>query len=72
MPHRVGDLLTAAVPALAERMLAADAKLAEDFRQRVETDEAFRNSAKERLRWFYMKTPFRDDRWKLYPIAREE
>ena len=57
---------------MAERMLAADPQLAEEFRRRVETDEAFRNSPKERLRWFYMKTPFVDERWKLYPIGREE
>jgi len=57
---------------MAERMLAADPKLAEEFRAKLEQDEAFRGSPKERLRWFYMKTPFVDERWKLYPIAREE
>ena len=57
---------------MAERMLAADPKLAEEFRQKLAKDEAFRASAKERLRWFYMQTPFVDERWKLYPIAREE
>ena len=57
---------------MAERMLAADPQLAEEFRRRVETDEAFRSSPKERLRWFYMRTPFVDERWKLYPIGREE
>jgi hypothetical protein len=56
----------------AERMLAADPNLAEEFRRRIETDEAFRASPKERLRWFYSRTPFVDDRWKLYPIGREE
>ena len=57
---------------MAERMLAADRKLAEEFREKLAKDEAFRGSAKERLRWFYMKTPFVDERWKLYPVAREE
>ena len=57
---------------MAERMLAADPKLAEEFRARLETDEAFRASPKERLRWFYLKTPFVDEQWKLYPIGREE
>jgi hypothetical protein len=57
---------------MAERMLAADPKLAEEFRQRLEKDDAFRASAKERLRWFYSRTPFVDERWKLYPIGREE
>ena len=57
---------------MAERMLAADPKLTEEFRERLEKDEAFRTSPKERLRWFYSRTPFVDERWKLYPIAREE
>jgi hypothetical protein len=57
---------------MAERMLATDSKLAEEFRQKLSSDEAFRASQKERLRWFYSKTPFVDERWKLYPIGREE
>ena len=57
---------------MAERMLASDPQLAEEFRQKLESDEAFRASPKDRLRWFYARTPFLDERWKLYPVAREE
>lgn len=57
---------------MAERMLSADPQLAQEFRKRLENDEAFRASAKERLRFFYARTPFADERWKLYPIGREE
>jgi hypothetical protein len=57
---------------MAERMLGADPKLAQEFREKLAKDEAFRASPKERLRWFYTKTPFGDERWKLHPIAREE
>ena len=57
---------------MAERMLASDPKLAEEFRQKLASDDAFRASSKERLRWFYSKTPFVDERWKLYPVGREE
>ena len=57
---------------MAERMLASDPKLAEEFREKLATDEAFRASPKDRLRWFYSKTPFIDERWKLYPVGREE
>ncbi len=57
---------------MAERMLAADPKLAAEFREKLAKDEAFRGSAKARLRWFYAKTPFIDERWKLFPIGREE
>jgi hypothetical protein len=61
-----------AVEPMAERMMAADPKLAEEFRAKLASDEAFRGSATERLRWFYARTPFADERWKLHPIAREE
>jgi murein tripeptide amidase MpaA len=57
---------------MAERMLASDPKLAEEFRQKLATDESFRASSNDRLRWFYSKTPFVDERWKLYPVGREE
>jgi hypothetical protein len=57
---------------MADRMLAADPKLTEEFRDKLAKDEAFRASPKERLRWFYTRTPFGDERWKLHPIAREE
>jgi murein tripeptide amidase MpaA len=57
---------------MAERMMAADPKLAEEFKQKLANDDAFRASPKERLRWFYSKTPFLDERWKLYPVGREE
>ena len=61
-----------AIEPMAERMMAADPKLAQEFRDQLASNEAFRGSAKERLRWFYSRTPFIDERWKLYPIAREE
>jgi hypothetical protein len=57
---------------MAERMLASDPKLAAEFKQKLATDDAFRASSKDRLRWFYSKTPFVDERWKLYPVGREE
>lgn len=56
---------------MAERMLEADPKLAEEFHARLAKDESFRGSSRERLRWFYEKTPFLDERAKLYPVGRE-
>ena len=56
---------------MAERMLAEDPKLAEEFRRKLETDDAFRASARARLQWFYQRTPFYDERAWLYPVARE-
>jgi hypothetical protein len=57
---------------MAERMMAEDPKLAEEFQKKLARDEAFRASPEQRRRWFYMRTPFADERWKLFPIAREE
>ena len=56
----------------AERMLAEDPKLAEEFQKKLETDDAFRADPRARLQWFYKRTPFYDERAMLYPIAREE
>jgi hypothetical protein len=57
---------------LAERMLAEDPKLAAEFQAKVESDEAFRGSPRARLQWLYEKTPFYDERARLYPVGREE
>ncbi|MEA2462484.1 MAG: hypothetical protein QOJ98_231 [Acidobacteriota bacterium] len=57
---------------MAERMLAEDPKLAEEFRKKVETDPAFRADARRRLQWLYERTPFYDERARLYPVGREE
>jgi hypothetical protein len=57
---------------MAERMMAEDPKLAEEFRQAIETDAALRSNPQARLLWFYRRTPFYDDRAMLYPVGREE
>jgi hypothetical protein len=57
---------------MAERMLAEDAKLAEEFRRKIETDAAFRGNPTARLQWLFERTPFYDERARLYPVGREE
>jgi murein tripeptide amidase MpaA len=57
---------------MAEKMLADDPQLAEEFRQKIAADAAFRGNARERLQWFYRRTPFYDERALLYPVGREE
>jgi murein tripeptide amidase MpaA len=57
---------------MAERMLAEDPALAEEFRKKLESDAAFRGNPRARLQWFYQRTPFYDERALLYPVAREE
>lgn len=56
---------------LAEQMLAADPKLAAEFQKKLESDAAFRASPERRLNFFYERSPYLDERWLLYPIARE-
>ena len=59
------------VEPMAERMLAADPKLAAEFRAKVATDDAFRGDPRARLQWFYQRTPWYDERARLYPVGRE-
>jgi hypothetical protein len=56
---------------LAGKMLAEDPKLAEEFAKRIASDAAFRGDPDARLRWFYERTRYFDERWLLYPIGRE-
>ena len=56
---------------MAERMLAEDPKLAEEFRRKIDDDAEFRGSSRARLQWLYQKTPFYDERARLYPVGRE-
>ena len=41
-------------------------------RAKVETDAAFAASPAARLQWLYQRTPFYDERARLYPVGREE
>jgi hypothetical protein len=55
---------------LAQKMMAEDAQLAEEFREKLENDKEFAADAERRLMWFYEKTPFHDQQYLLYPVAR--
>ena len=55
---------------MAREMLDADPALAAEFERQVAADADFAADAEARLRWFYEKTPFFDERYRLYPIAR--
>ncbi len=59
------------VEPLARKMLAADPELRREFRQRLAADNEFRGSPRERLDFFYRRTRYYDDRYLLYPVARE-
>ncbi len=56
---------------LARQMLAEDPGLRAEFEARLAADREFRASAAQRLSWFYERTPYYDERYLLYPVARE-
>jgi hypothetical protein len=56
---------------LAEQMLADDPELRVAFEKRLAEDEEFAASPRQRLYWFYERSPLIDDRWRVYPVARE-
>ncbi len=56
---------------LARKMLDANPSLRREFQQRLDADPDFRSNPKKRLDFFYRRTPYFDDRYLLYPIARE-
>ncbi|MBU4434751.1 MAG: M14 family metallopeptidase [Alphaproteobacteria bacterium] len=60
-----------AIAPLAETMMAADPKLKAEFEAKLAADPKFAANPEARLSWFYRRTPFYDDHYLLYPIARE-
>jgi len=56
---------------LAEQMLADDPALRAEFEKRLAEDEEFAASPRQRLSWFYERSPLLDTRWRLYPVGRE-
>ncbi|MGV9007282.1 MAG: M14 family metallopeptidase [Brevundimonas sp.] len=60
-----------AIAPLAEAMLAADPALKAEFEAKLAADPAFAADGNARLEWFYQRTPFADDHYRLYPIGRE-
>jgi len=55
---------------LAREMIAKDAVLRREFEQRVANDPKFAASARERLQFFYDRSPYHDKELNLYPVAR--
>lgn len=60
-----------AIAPLAEKMLAADPQLKAQFEARLAADPKFAADPDARLGWFYARTPYYDDRYRLYPVGRE-
>jgi murein tripeptide amidase MpaA len=60
-----------AIAPLAEKMLAADPKLKAEFEAKLAADPKFAADPDARLAWFYARTPYYDDHYRLYPVGRE-
>jgi hypothetical protein len=56
---------------MADAMLKADPALQARFEAKLAGDPAFAADGAARLAWFYAQTPYFDDRYLLYPVARE-
>jgi len=56
---------------MAERMLAADPALKAEFEAKLASDPTFAADGDARLSWFYMRTPYFDDAYLLYPVGIE-
>jgi len=58
-----------AMEPMARQMLEEDPQLALQFQDALE-DEEFAADPRRRLEWFYERSPWHDDQYKLYPIGR--
>ncbi len=56
---------------LAEQMLARDPRLKTEFEAKLQADAQFAANPSARLRWFYERSPYYDDRYLLYPVGIE-
>jgi len=56
---------------MAEKMLEEDPDLKREFEAKIAADAAFAADPRARIEFFYRRTPFYDDSWRLYPVARE-
>lgn len=55
---------------LAREMLARDEKLRREFERRLADDPKFAASPRERLKFFYDRSPYADAQLNLYPVGR--
>ncbi|MEM9556317.1 MAG: M14 family metallopeptidase [Acidobacteriota bacterium] len=55
----------------AQAMLAADPALRAAFDAALEADAELAADPRARLDWLYQRSPWLDERWKVYPVGRE-
>ncbi|MEJ7577446.1 MAG: M14 family metallopeptidase [Pyrinomonadaceae bacterium] len=57
---------------IAREMMEKDENLRREFNQRVANDPKFAANPRERLRFFFDRSSYRDEQLNLYPVARVE
>ena len=55
---------------LAREMMAKNPALRKEFEERVASDAKFAASPRQRLEFFYTRSPYRDSQLNLYPVGR--
>lgn len=53
------------------KMLQEDLDLKKEFDEKMESDPEFAKAPRAIYRWFYAKTPYFDQNWKVIPVGRE-
>lgn len=56
---------------MAQQMLESDPDLKKRFEEEKAKDEEFAKSPRRIYRWFYERTPYIDQNWKVIPVGRE-
>jgi hypothetical protein len=57
---------------LAREMLKKDPKLKSELDKKLAEDPEFARDPRARLQFFYMRSPYWDERYGLYPVFRTE
>ena len=55
---------------IARKMAKENSQLKEEFLKKVESDEKLKNSVRQRLDFFYQRSPYADKELNVYPILR--
>ena len=57
---------------IAKQMLESDSALIKEFETKLAEDKEFRNNPRARLNFFYERTPYFDNHYRVYPVMRIE
>jgi hypothetical protein len=68
----LSDGVTTPMEPIAQKMADLNPSIKEEFMKKVESDEKFRESPRQRLNFFYQRSPYYDSRLNIYPVMRVE